>query len=108
MIGGSLKQAGYVDLEPGENPEMFEKRIRIEIAKEDTGDGALVLVDMLGGTPFNRVGILANELNIAVITGMNMPMLMSVLMERREDTTLQKMANMAKEAAIKGIRLLKK
>lgn len=108
MIGGELKQTGYVDLQPGENPDAFEERVRKEITREDTGDGVLVLVDMIGGTPFNRIGIIANKLNISVVTGMNMPMLMSVLMERKDDTTLEEMANRVKEMAVNGIKILNK
>ena len=49
-----------------------------QITKLDEGDGVLVLTDLFGATPSNIAHRLQAE-NIAVITGLNLPMLIRIL-----------------------------
>ncbi|MGX8708769.1 MAG: PTS sugar transporter subunit IIA [bacterium] len=108
MIAGPMEQAGSVALRAGENPDLYGERIRKAILELNTGMGVLVLVDMLGGTPYNQIGSLARDLPVQIVTGMNMPMLMSLALNREEDSTLTQLADMAFESAQQGVKLLRK
>jgi len=108
MIAGKLEQSDCVDLRPGEDPDQFEDRIRSAVRKTDTGDGVLVLVDMIGGTPFNRIAMAAAELNVAILPGMNLPMVMSLIMERKPGSKLDELAEHVMKVGQNGIRVLQK
>jgi len=54
--------------------------------------GALVLVDMLGGTPFNVAMRLAVNRNLRVVTGVSLPMLFKALTVRESEADLDKAA----------------
>ena len=89
-------------------------RLKIEKALDELdpeGRGALILVDMLGGTPFN-VGIqLATERNVKVITGVNLPMMVQVI-SRREEADLEALCldieKTTREGVVTSVELLKK
>jgi mannose PTS system EIIA component len=52
--------------------------IRAALAKLDNHDGVLVLTDLYGATPNNLVRSLQDEVNVKVVTGVNLPMLIRV------------------------------
>ena len=108
MIAGPMEQVGTVALRTGENPDLYGERVRNAIEDLNTGSGVLVLVDMLGGTPYNQIGSLARDLPVQIVTGMNMPMLMSLVLYREEDSTLTQLADMASESAQQGVKVLRK
>ena len=45
----------------------------------DEGDGVLVLTDIYGGTPSNIAGHLARSPGVAMVAGVNLPMLVRVM-----------------------------
>lgn len=106
MIAGELKQSACVELKPGEDPEEFGERIRNAVRSTDQGDGVLVLVDMIGGTPFNRIAMETADEKVAVLPGMNLPMVMSLIMERKPDSKLDELAEHVMKMGRDGIRLL--
>jgi len=70
------------------------------LAKLDAaGQGALVLVDMLGGTPFNVAMRLALKRNLKVVTGVSLPMLFKALTVRETETDLDKAATEVQRGA---------
>ena len=73
------------------------------------GDQILVLVDLAGGSPFKTAVTLKSEFpdrEIEVISGLNMPMLTSVLLEEKE--TMEEYVQGAMEMGAVGIRQFKK
>lgn len=63
----------------------------------------LVLTDMLGGTPTNMtLPFLRNE-NIEIITGVNLPMLITALNKKNEVNNVRKLSQIVNEAGIKSI-----
>lgn len=61
----------------GEPREMLEQARNI-VQALDEGAGVLVLTDMFGSTPSNVAGALSGE-KVAVVAGLNLPMLVRVL-----------------------------
>ena len=77
-------------------------------AELDTSAGLLLLVDLWGGTPFNASsGIAHDDANTEVVTGVNVPMLVSVLMEREDITALPELTALAQREGADGVKSLK-
>jgi len=67
----------------------------------DDGEGVVILLDLFGDTPSNVCGVLTRELSIEVISGVNLPMLLEVALER-ESHNLREIREVAVEAGKKG------
>jgi mannose PTS system EIIA component len=112
MIVGETEGILSVPLLARDSGENLRLKIEKALGQLDPGGrGALILVDMLGGTPFN-VGIqLATERNVKVITGVNLPMMVQVI-SRREDTDLEALCldigKTTREGVVTSVELLKK
>jgi len=78
MIVGDLP--GYVAVSIGwhDDVTVAHAAIAAAIAKVDTGGGVLVLTDMFGGTPSNLGLAFLEGGRIEVVTGVNLPMLISL------------------------------
>ena len=61
------------------NPDELREQARSMTRDLDQGDGVLVLTDMFGSTPSNIATSLQMDGNIAVVSGINLPMLVRVL-----------------------------
>ena len=55
----------------------------------------LVLVDLKGGTPYNTAMYLSPSYNLKVITGVNLPMLLTLVTTRNEESTIQQLVDLA-------------
>ena len=108
MIIGAQDNVRCVDFVPGENGEVLAGKIRAAAAELDTSQGLLLLVDLWGGTPFNASsGIAHDDANTEVVTGVNVPMLVSVLMEREDVNDLNELAALALREGADGVKALK-
>ena len=108
MIIGAQENVRCVDFVPGENGEVLAEKIRAAAAGLDTSQGLLLLVDLWGGTPFNASsGIAHDDANTEVVTGVNVPMLVSVLMEREDVKELNELAALALREGADGVKALK-
>ena len=108
MIIGEQDNVRCVDFVPGENGEVLAGKIRAAAAELDTSAGLLLLVDLWGGTPFNASsGIAHDDANTEVVTGVNVPMLVSVLMEREDITALPELTALAQREGADGVKGLK-
>lgn len=108
MIIGEQNNVRCVDFVPGENGEVLAGKIRAAAAELDTSAGLLLLVDLWGGTPFNASsGIAHDDANTEVVTGVNVPMLVSVLMEREDITALPELTALAQREGADGVKSLK-
>lgn len=91
LFFGDVEKVKALCLEPGDNPEDFDKRI-IDGAKElDDGSGVIAFCDLLGGTPSNRSMYVLND-RIQVITGMNFTMLLELLGQRMSCETIDEIS----------------
>jgi mannose PTS system EIIA component len=112
MILGETEAMLSVPLLSRDSPENLRMKMEKAVDQVDPkAQGALILVDMLGGTPFN-VGIqLATTRNVKVITGVNLPMLIKVV-SHREDTDLDALSldiqQTTREGVVTSVELFKK
>lgn len=107
MIAGEVAQGEVLSLRPGMSPDDYRRQLNELVDRLDSGQGVLVLTDILGGTPFNTAAtLMRDQKQVAVVTGVNLPMLIAVSLERTEDTTLDELAKKALNAGSEGIKIL--
>ena len=112
MILGDIESIESLALVPEDSLESFQSKMEKALGKVDPGAaGALVLVDMLGGTPFNVAIQLSQKRRLEVVTGVNLPMLIKVSTER-EATDLKGLASetqkATRESIVTSVELFKK
>jgi mannose PTS system EIIA component len=104
MILGEIDQLQSVTLALEDSMETFQDKLEKALQSLDPeGKGALVLVDMLGGTPFNVAIQTAQKRKIAVITGVNLPMLIKITSSPDQED-LQVFAREVQKAARESIK----
>jgi PTS system mannose-specific IIA component len=81
----------------------YADQIRNAIIEFKLEDGVLILTDVYGATPNNLARYFATDLNVKIISGVNLPMLLRVL--NYSGQTLDRMAATAIEGAKRGITL---
>ncbi|MBI4777058.1 MAG: PTS fructose transporter subunit IIA [Deltaproteobacteria bacterium] len=107
FIVGRLAQSRSLSLDPGQSVESLRSQIQEAIRSVDDGDGVIILVDMLGGTPSNLSLSFLEQGQVEVITGANLPMLLK-LSQRKEGMVLGNLAEEAMEAGLRSISLASK
>lgn len=111
MIFGEQEKVQVVTFMPSEGPTDLHAKIEAAIATFDAEDEVLVLADLWSGSPFNQAsGVMGEnpERKIAIITGLNLPMLIQAYTERMMDASAgvdKVVANIMKEAK-GGIKVL--
>ncbi|BDR55893.1 PTS sugar transporter subunit IIA [Xylocopilactobacillus apis] len=65
--------------------DTLKEKMYQKINKLDTGNGLLVLTDIIGGTPNNLAGNLINRSDTVICSGLNMPMLLEILTNRNQE-----------------------
>ena len=88
MIFGDQEKVQVVTFMPSEGPDDLYAHFNDAIAQFDADDEILVLADLWSGSPFNQASRVAGEnpdRKIAIITGLNLPMLIQAYTERMMD-----------------------
>ena len=104
MILGELPQVATVSLMPGDSLEGLIDRMRTAVSEVNLGDGALILLDMFGGTPANAAALLTQQMdNVYAVTGTNLPMLLETFMSRDSADNVESLTETAFLAGQAGI-----
>ena len=101
MIFGEQKNISSLTLMPGMQIEDFRLKIEDYIVKHEN-DNILILVDLLSGSPFNSVIPQLQNERIYVVTGVNLPMLLEVGMQK-DKIGFEELWSLAKTSGIAGI-----
>lgn len=78
--------------------------IHAAIEKADQGDGILILADLIGSSPSNCTTTLLQHYEAVMVTGVNLPMLISVWSYRNKP--LGMLARKAVESGRRGIKII--
>jgi mannose/fructose/sorbose-specific phosphotransferase system IIA component len=106
MIVGEQEQVATVSLREADSIEGLMERVEVAWQSVETGDGTLLLVDAFGASPFNACARLALARdNVEVITGVNLPMLMELAIQR-DTMSFSELIALALEAGKSSIRTL--
>ena len=97
MVAGDDYGIKAVPLIPGESPEDYrEKLSQTILSLGDKRDSeTIIFADILGGTPFQSAAYLSKTFNVAIVTGMNLPMLLSIVLSGIEGQTLKELVDKA-------------
>ena len=107
MLFGEQDNFAHVILKPDEGPDDIRGKMETAITSFENQDEVLLIVDLWGGTPFNQANtLLEKHPNWAVVTGMNLPMVVEALTQRmtNPDITAHQIATAVVEPAKDGIK----
>lgn len=106
MIFGNQPDVKAVTLQPSEGPDDLKAKIEAAIATFENQDEVLFLVDLWGGTPFNQSNGIINghEDKWAIVTGLNLPMLIEAYASRMSMTSAHEIATHICEVARDGVK----
>ncbi len=110
LIIGKQKNIKTINFFTGENIDDILKKYEIAIKNLNIKNGLIFLVDIWGGSPFNAANKILNEKNITcdIISGINIPMILEILMEREENDNFEKLIKIAIKNGKIGIKNTKK
>jgi PTS system ascorbate-specific IIA component len=80
--------------------------IRTSIATADSGDGVIVLSDLMGASPSNLIADVLEEYHAVLVTGINLGMLIRVCNYR--DKTLELVVRKAVEGGRRAVKIFQK
>ena len=101
-VVGKQEQVEAVCIGPEDDMEMRREEILKKVDTVNSGDGAIVLTDMFGGTPSNLAISIMEKAKVEIIAGINLPMLIK-LCSLRKDKSLKESVEGAQEAGKKYI-----
>lgn len=102
VIGCDTRKIQAVPLYMETELEEYAGNLSAAIDSLDDGSGVLVVVDLVGGTPFNRACMLYETKNIRIIAGMNLPMCI-VAAESRDCGSLDELVQTCLEGGRDGV-----
>jgi mannose PTS system EIIA component len=83
-VVGTQAQIAAVCIGPEDDMEKRRQDILRHIGEVDSGDGAVLLTDMFGGTPSNLAISVMGRPKVEVLAGINLPMLVKLAKVRDE------------------------
>jgi len=107
MIFGEQDKVEAVTFMPDEGPDDLKAHLEAAIAKFDPDDEVLFLVDLWGGSPFNQSNSIfeAHKDKWAIVTGLNLPMLIEAYGARLSSNSAQELAAHLVEAGREGVKI---
>ena len=104
MVAGEVPAFQIVPFEGAEAGAYGDKLREAVEAMRAECDGVLILVDLLGGTPFNQGMMLTQQIdNVEVVAGTNLPMLIVLIMTRGNASSLTELAEQAVAVGQAGV-----
>lgn len=100
MVCGKEHNLEALTLSESESLDNFINKLNLKINNSNFND-FLVLVDFLGGTPYNATQNFIMKDNVEVITGVNIPMVLKIIQFKNK--TLKELSYIAEEAGKLGI-----
>jgi len=95
-IVGKFDSAESLTIERYDDCEQVHRHLEELIKKVDQGEGVIILADMFGGTACNISLRLVESYKIEVVTGMNLPMLLKLNIERLKNSDVSAVAQLVK------------
>ena len=93
-----------ISIGPDDDMEVRRAEIVKTVERVDSGNGVILLTDMFGGTPSNLAISVMEDIQVEVLSGMNLPMLIK-LVSIRDGASLEDAVAQAQEAGRKYINI---
>ena len=101
QVAGPQQSVSAVCIRADDDMERCRAAILDQIKACDTGEGAIILTDMFGGTPSNLAISVIDQARVEVVAGVNLPMLVKLAKVRTRP--IAEAASLAQEAGRKYI-----
>ncbi len=101
-LTGKTEGIGSISIDDKWNPFEAKKIISEAIKQVDQGDGVLIFTDLFGGSPSNIAFSFLNREKVDVITGVNLPMVLTFL-NRREAGNLSELGELVRTSGVRSI-----
>jgi len=106
LIIGPVRCARAISVQRDDGVEQIHKLFQDAILEVGAdGEGVLIMVDMIGGTPANIGAAYLEEAKVDVLTGVNLPMVLKFF-NSPDDLSLAELANILKAYGQKGVTLV--
>lgn len=107
MIFGEQANVKACTLMPSEGPEDIRKKMEDAVASFENQDEVLFLIDLWGGTPFNQASAMidGHEDKWAIVTGLNLPMVIEAYASRFSMETAHEIAAHVTGVAREGVKV---
>lgn len=108
MVFGEQENVVAVPFERTDDAPKLRKKLEAQLKKFKNDQETLIMVDLLGGTPYNQSSLIAADDaykdKVAVISGVNLPMLLETFGNRMGDiTSASELATQAVKPGTEGI-----
>lgn len=106
MIFGEQENVEVVTFLPNEGPDDLDQHYQEALSKFNNDDEVLFLVDLWGGSPFNRASLIQkqNPDKMAIVSGLNLPMLIEAYGGRLSQTKAADLAKYLVPVAREGVK----
>lgn len=105
MVAGEQPDVNAFPLTEGMDPDVYREQIERWLDQYD--GNALILIDVLGGTPFNQVMQIGRKRTVHAVTGMSVPMALEAAV-LRDSMSPTELVEHLREAAVDGIQSVEK
>lgn len=99
MLTGEQKDLIAYSLLPEQTVTDLTEQLREELEKTPEGEEVIFLTDLFHGSPFNAVVSLMKDYKFSHITGVNVPLVVSLMLERYGDKTAEEICETILEDA---------
>jgi len=109
LIIGEQEKIEAIGLYEGDSIDKLPERVEQKIGKLKSQEGVLIFVDIIGASPFNVCARVIHETpdqKLALLTGVNLPMLLEGAMKRENDLSLEELTQEIKEIGKDQIKTL--
>jgi len=103
ILGESLAEISLVPFRQSGDNITSNDEVKNAMAAANSGDGVLVLTDLIGSSPSNLVAEQLEAHDAVMVTGLNLAMLMSVWNYRKQALGL--LARKAVESGRRGVKI---
>lgn len=104
LITGPVTQVETLSLRREDNVNDLNAAFLAALDRVDTGDGVLVLADLLGGSPCNVASMNLRERSYRVLSGVNLPMFIEALSSRDSAGSAEELQGACQEAGAQGVK----
>lgn len=91
-IVGKQPNLYVVKIEIGDSLVRMREKVNGLLEDVNDDDGSLILTDMIGGTPCNASAPMCMLFNAEILSGVNLPMILSAVFSSKKDITISDLA----------------
>lgn len=106
VLGQACDEIVCVAVDQSRDLEDCKNEIRQSLESADSGDGVIVLTDLMGASPANLAASILEEHHAIMVTGINLGMLIRVCNYRNQ--TLEQLVQKAVEGGRRAVKIVQK